>query len=145
MYVCIYLYICICLYICIYIHISVVTRVFLDIPVHISNVYFSKSKGLKGLHHIWKLFQKIFYNLEYLDQLKMHSPAWSNVFLQNLFYKIFTKIWHAALLKIGQVNIFRGKSWNVGVGGKDQRIWKKLHNLNYIQLYLKYKYRYKQI
>ena len=69
MYVSIYLYIYVYAYIYVYIytHISVVTRVFLDIPVHISNVYFSKSKGLKGLHHIWKLFQKIFYNLEYLD------------------------------------------------------------------------------
>ena len=53
-------------------------------PAHISNVYFSKSKGLKGPHHSWKLFHKNFYNLEYLVSLKMHFPARFNVFLQTL-------------------------------------------------------------
>ena len=37
----------VCMYVCIYthIHISVVPRVFLGIPVYISNVYFSETKG----------------------------------------------------------------------------------------------------
>ena len=58
MYVYTYIYMYMLIYMYIYIHISVVTRVFLDIPVHISNVYFSKTKGPKGSHHSWKLFQK---------------------------------------------------------------------------------------
>ena len=54
---CVHIYI----YIYIYIYINVVPRVFLGIPVHISNVYSSETKGLKGPHHSWELCQK---NLE---------------------------------------------------------------------------------
>ena len=54
------------IYIYTYIH-PCCTQSFLGgTPAHISNVYFSKSKGLKGPHHSWKLFHKNFYNLEYL-------------------------------------------------------------------------------
>ena len=61
-----YTYIYIYIYIYTYIH-PCCTQSFLGgTPAHISNVYFSKSKGLKGPHHSWKLFHKNFYNLEYL-------------------------------------------------------------------------------
>ena len=54
-------------YIYIYIYIRVVPRVFWrGILAHISKVYFSKFKGLKGTYHSWKLFHKSFYNLDYL-------------------------------------------------------------------------------
>ena len=43
------------------------------------------SVKLKGPNHSWELCQKYFYNLEYLDQLKMHFLDWPNVFLQTLF------------------------------------------------------------
>ena len=61
-----YVHIYICVYsihacVHIYIYINVVPRVFLGIPVHISNVYSSETKGLKGPHHSWELCQK---NLE---------------------------------------------------------------------------------
>ena len=63
-----YVYIYVHMYIYTYIYISVLyPEFFLCIPVHASNVYFCKTKGLKGPHHSWKLFQKMFYNLEYLD------------------------------------------------------------------------------
>ena len=62
----VHIYICVysihaCVHIYIYIYINVVPRVFLGIPVHISNVYSSETKGLKGPHHSWELCQK---NLE---------------------------------------------------------------------------------
>ena len=56
-------YIDIYIYICIYIYQCCTQSFFLGITVHISNMYFSKSKGLKGPCHSWKLFQNIFYNL----------------------------------------------------------------------------------
>ena len=51
--------------------------VFLDIPVHICTVYLS---GTEDAPLWFPALSKHFWNLEYLDWLKMHFPAWSKVF-----------------------------------------------------------------
>ena len=50
---------------------------FLDILVHICTVYLSGTEDAL----LWsRALSENFWNLEYLDWLKMHFPAWSKVF-----------------------------------------------------------------
>ena len=75
---CIYIYI-------IYIHIYIIYIVYIYILYQRCRVFFETgtyiySVELKGPYYVLGSCQKIFDNIEYLDWLKMHLPAWSKVF-----------------------------------------------------------------
>ena len=60
------------------------------------------SVKVKGYHHSWELYQFFFYNLKYLDWLKMQFPGWSKVFLQTLSSQIFGRPYRFNVSKIRQ-------------------------------------------
>ena len=76
---------------------SVVPRDYLDIQVHISTAYLVELKWTT----IWlgTLPESFSEFLGYLDWLKMHFPAWSNVFTPSCFKKFEFNIWAPVLIQ----------------------------------------------
>ena len=67
---------------------SVLSRVFLGIPIYISTVYYN---GAEGPQSSLESCQKNVSNLENLDSLKMNLPALSKVFLETLSKEFWTQ------------------------------------------------------